>query len=80
MAFLMDQHWESQLDIPMMKHWDFMKAPQSTLLMVKCLALKFEHKMGSHLGLMKEPIWVIWMAPLMVLMKANMVFFSWSLT
>ena len=39
--------------------------------MVKCLALHLAHHMESHLGLIKELIWIHHMASLMVLMKAN---------
>ena len=39
--------------------------------MVKFLALHLENKMESHLGLMKELIWVLKIAPLTVPIKAN---------
>ena len=49
MALLRDQHWESHLDIPMMKHLDLMKASYLALLMVMYLVLNLEQKMESHL-------------------------------
>ena len=48
--------------VPMLvKIWDS--------LMGKCLAQHLELQMESHFELMKELIWVLQMAPLMVLMK-----------
>ena len=51
--------------VPMLvKSWDS--------LMGKCLAQHLELQMESHLESMKELSWVLQMAPLMVLMKANL--------
>ena len=72
MAFFRDQNWDSHLDLPMVKRLALKKASYSALLMVKCLAQHFELQMESNLDLMKELSWVLQMAPLMVLMKANM--------
>ena len=62
----------SQLDLLMVNRLALMKASYSALLMVNYSALHLELQMESHLGLMKELSWLLQIAPLMVLMKANL--------
>ena len=69
MAFFRDKHWESHLELPMVKLLELNKESYSALLMVKCLAQHFGLQMESHLDLMKELSWVLQMAPLVVLMN-----------
>ena len=52
MAFLRDKHWESHLNLPMVKRLALMKASYLDLLMVKCLDLHLDLQMESHLVLM----------------------------
>ena len=53
-------------------HLALMKASYPALLIVKCLALHLGLQMESHLVFMKEMSWALQMAPLVVLMKANL--------
>ena len=74
MAFWMVEHSGSYLVHLMDLCLALMKASYSALLMLKYLALHLELWMISHLDSMKELGWVLHMAPLMVLMKANLRF------
>ena len=70
------------LELQMVSHLDWMKelswsltlmkASYSALLMVNYLALHLGLQMELHFVLMKELSWVLQMAPLVVLMKANL--------
>ena len=72
MAFMRDQHWDSHLDLLMVKRLDLMKESYLVLLMVNCLSQHLELQMESNLDLMKKLCWVLQSAPLMVVMKANL--------
>ena len=60
MEFLMDQHWESHLDLPIVKYLAWIKASYSDLLMVNYLALHLEQQM------------LLQMDPLMVMINKNL--------
>ena len=70
----MGQHWESQYDIPKDFCFTLMKTSNLAVMMMKCLVLHLELMMDTHLGLIKEFIWVFFIL-FMLLMKVILRFY-----